>query len=143
MYICIRYDFTGKRDAGEKSLPFITNVAEVQRSLPFITIGVLTQNTGDAPLLVYVTCIHLDYREEPIRLKEIQSIKNKLDTILPGNDAMDNLQIWTGDFNALTKEDYTVDEWENIAAIRRENNWESPQIELTKKASILLNVFRG
>ena len=45
-----------------------------------------------------------------IRLKEIEGIKKKLDTFLPAESS----QIWTGDFNALTKEDYRETEWEMI-----------------------------
>lgn len=67
-----------------------------------------------------------------IRLKEIEAIKKKLDSFLPNP----NSQIWAGDFNALTQEDYTEEEWEKIADIRKQNQWESPQIDVTKRVII-------
>ena len=88
-----------------------------------------------------MTCVHLNYRDEPIRLKEIQSIKNKLDTIIPVNEGIEPLHIWTGDFNALTKEDYTSDEWQTITTIRKQNNWESPQVDVIKKVMNSLKSF--
>merc|ERR1712228_370122 len=33
-------------------------------------------------------------------------------------------------FNALTRSDYTDNDWNEIIQIRKKNNWESPQIEL-------------
>lgn len=45
-------------------------------------------------------------------------------------------QIWAGDFNALTKEDYDTDRWNHIATVRETNSWESPRTELTNKVSL-------
>ncbi len=42
-------------------------------------------------------------------------------------------QLWAGDFNALTREDYTREQWEEVARVREQNSWESPRIELTSK----------
>ena len=42
-------------------------------------------------------------------------------------------QIWTGDFNALTREDYSDSVWEDISNVRHVNSWESPQVKLTNK----------
>ena len=75
-----------------------------------------------------------------MRLKEIQSIKSKLDKILPAIENLKPLHIWTGDFNALTKEDYTADEWQNITTIRKQNHWEIPQIDVTNKVINLFNI---
>ena len=74
----------------------------------------------------------MNYKDETIRLKEIESIKEKLDTFLSAESS----QIWTGDFNALTKEDYAETEWEMIASVRKKNNWESPQTNVTKKVKL-------
>ena len=52
---------------------------------------------------------------------------------------IENCQVWTGDFNALTRKDYSKKEWEAIANVRKKNNWESPQIDLTKK--VIINVY--
>ena len=76
-----------------------------------------------------MTGIHLDHRTEPKRLWEIKDIRQALDTIFEE----DRCQIWTGDFNALTIDDYTQDELKEIAKIREQNSWEAPRSELTKK----------
>ena len=46
--------------------------------------------------------MHLNHRTETARLKEIVSIRNSLNDIFEKNIQ----QIWTGDFNALTKGQY-------------------------------------
>ena len=46
-------------------------------------------------------------------------------------------QIWTGDFNALTKEDYTPEFWSEVSRIRENNNWELPQTDLTKEVRVI------
>ena len=56
---------------------------------------------------LYLTCLHLDHRLESFRLKEIESIRQNLDQVFKAN----HCQIWTGDFNALTKEDYDTKQW--------------------------------
>ena len=56
---------------------------------------------------LYLTCLHLDHRLERFRLKEIESIRQNLDQVFKAN----HCQIWTGDFNALTKEDYDTKQW--------------------------------
>jgi len=76
-----------------------------------------------------LTCLHLEHRREPTRLSEIKGIKNALDK---ANVYDDNYcQIWTGDFNALTKEDYSPEEWAEITNVRQKNSWELPKTELT------------
>lgn len=37
-----------------------------------------------------------------------------------------------GDFNALTRSDYSDMEWESIAKIRKENKWEAPKTVLSE-----------
>ena len=39
-------------------------------------------------------------------------------------------QIWCGDFNALTREDYSEAEWNRVGRVRAANNWESPRTEV-------------
>ena len=51
----------------------------------------------------------------------------------------DYCQIWTGDFNALSKEDYSEEQWNNITGIRKQNRWELPKTDLTKKATLFLS----
>jgi len=42
-------------------------------------------------------------------------------------------QIWAGDTNALTRDDYSEREWDEVAAVREKNAWEAPKVELTEK----------
>ena len=46
-----------------------------------------------------------------------------------------HFQIWTGDFNALTREDYTDEKWNHITGVRKQNGWELPKTELTTQVS--------
>lgn len=78
---------------------------------------------------VFVTCVHLYHRTEPRRMREISAIQKHLAQLFLD----DQCQIWTGDFNALTKEDYDEEEWENITCVRKRNSWELPQTDLTTK----------
>jgi len=71
----------------------------------------------------------LDYRTEPVRLEELSVIRKITDELFTQSAC----QIWTGDFNALTQEDYSPDQWQSISNIRAKNSWESPQTALTKK----------
>ena len=45
------------------------------------------------------------------------------------------LQLWLGDFNALTREDYTQKQWEAIAAERSKSYWEEPRTEVSQRIS--------
>ena len=100
-----------------------------------MTIRISRTDDSESVLPLNITCVHLYYRDEYTRLEEVEHIKKKLDSVLP----IDNCQVWTGDFNALTRKDYSEKEWETIANIREKNNWESPQIDVTKKVTI--NVY--
>ena len=96
------------------------------------------QPTGSAKS-VFVTSLHLNHRTEPFRLNEIDLIHQVLANALTEEDhkageASDRpMQIWTGDFNALTREDYNDQEWDEISAVRQQNHWESPKVALTNK----------
>ena len=84
-----------------------------------------------------MTCLHLDYRDETIRLKEIRTIKQKLDSLLPQPETIaSSMHIWAGDFNALTKENYDDNQWSQITKVRLDNNWESPQKDLMQEVFI-------
>eukprot|EP01084_Bolivina_argentea_P304492 525876_1 len=67
---------------------------------------------------------HFDYRDEKIRIAEYKKL-------LPIINKYYNLPlIFIGDFNALTKTDYTIEEWNKITEIRTKNEWELPQTQL-------------
>ena len=80
---------------------------------------------------LFLTCLHLNHQTETKRLAEIESIKKHLQPVFQE----DHCQIWTGDFNALTKEDYSETQWNNITDVRKRNCWEKPKTDLTTKVS--------
>lgn len=75
----------------------------------------------------------IDHRLEPSRLREEEGLHVQLTRLFTENKP----QIWTGDFNALTREDYGDEEWAEIASIREKNSWESPQTDLTTKERVV------
>ena len=75
---------------------------------------------------IYLTCCHLDYKDEPRRMSEMR----KLEDYLRDQFEARVPQIWTGDFNSLTREDYTDQEWEEVSQVRRKNRWELPKTEV-------------
>ena len=81
-----------------------------------------------------MTTYFLDYRTEPLRHAELKEATTKLKDLFSKRKH----QIWTGDFNALTKSDYDEPTWNEIARIRKKNNWESPQTSLTTEVKISL-----
>ena len=70
--------------------------------------------------------IHLDHQNEKVRMEQTRTM---IRTFLQKGESLPDL--WMGDFNALTKFDYTKAEWSEIADIRARNFWESPVTELT------------
>jgi len=77
---------------------------------------------GEGKMLV-VTCLHLDHKLEPRRMKEVATIQENLASLFKRGEA----QVWTGDFNALTREDYTEVGWATVAEVRARGGWEKPQ----------------
>lgn len=89
----------------------------------FITCRVTPDDLPD----FYLTCLHLDHRTEPSRMDELRKIETRLKFLRDRGSP----QVWTGDFNSLTREDYTEAEWESVTDVRKRNNWESPQTQVT------------
>ena len=77
---------------------------------------------------VLVTNIHLNYENENIRLEELEDILEIIEY-----DTFKYPSILLGDFNSLTKSDYTQKEWAEITKIRKYGQWEIPVSELTNK----------
>ena len=89
------------------------------------TICIITLPDG---VNIFVTNIHLNYIDESIRIEEINEIQYIID------DYTDYYpSILLGDFNALTKNDYTEKEWNQITKIRRLGGWELPVHILTDR----------
>jgi endonuclease/exonuclease/phosphatase family metal-dependent hydrolase len=82
------------------------------------------------PMHIYVT--HLDHQDENVRMKQINSIMQRIE-----QDKFERYKgkefphILLGDFNALKKEDYTKQQWDDITKIRKRNSWEAPKTDLT------------
>jgi endonuclease/exonuclease/phosphatase family metal-dependent hydrolase len=77
---------------------------------------------------IFVTCVHLDYKREPTRIKEIRNIMSNINTYLNRFPS-----ILLGDFNSLTRSDYNSKEWEKVIQGRVSTNWEYPVSNLTDK----------
>ena len=71
-------------------------------------------------ITIYVT--HLNHISEPKRLYEWYNIQNLM---------VINRYFILGDFNALTKSDYSEKEWHDIKNVREKDNWELPVEDLT------------
>ena len=115
-----------------------TNVGEIARypkNARIITAAIKPKGADkpDFPESIYVTCLHLDHAREPRRLREVDIIKRTVDNLVQRRETNGMFHIWVGDFNALTKEDYSEDGWQDIARIRRCNAWESPHVDVTTK----------
>ena len=81
------------------------------------------------PIEVDIVCLHLDHVREPTRLSELAKLVvhlSELTALAPTPH-----RILTGDFNALTRDDYTAVEWARIADVRARNAWEAPVSEVT------------
>ena len=81
--------------------------------------------TGVSPSELGVVVLHLDHQNEKVRMEQTRTMIRTF--LLKGVSLPD---LWMGDFNALTKFDYTKAEWNDIADIRSRNFWESPVTEL-------------
>jgi endonuclease/exonuclease/phosphatase family metal-dependent hydrolase len=71
---------------------------------------------------IEIICLHLDYVREPTRLSQLREVAAQHDAS-HGHSAQ---QIWCGDFNALTLDDYSDHEMKRIADTRTRNAWEYP-----------------
>jgi len=84
---------------------------------------------GPDGIQVEVVCVHLDHQHEPRRLAEVAKLSRYLAE--NGSAAPTARRVWTGDFNALTRSDYSDGVWAEIADSRARNAWEPPMSELT------------
>ena len=82
----------------------------------------IIQFTKDITIGIIV--VHFNYRNENVRIAEFSQITQLV------ADHQNIPLILIGDFNALTRTDYTDTEWANITKIRSENQWEEPKTEL-------------
>jgi len=114
------------------SVAILTNIENVEElSLPsntrnfyprFATIKVPLEGGRE----FFLTCVHLDYKVESSRMKEIIQIKKHLKCL-----NADAAQVWAGDFNALTLEDYSESVLNEVTSVRRKNQWEPPKNDVS------------
>lgn len=71
-----------------------------------------------------VFIVHLDHKDENARIKQIQT----LEKILPSSP-----HLILGDFNSLTFEDYTDEDFAKIEKSRKDSGWERPKNNVTTK----------
>lgn len=80
---------------------------------------------------IFVTCVHLDYKREPTRIKQMIHIMDDINHLINKYPS-----IILGDFNALTKKDYSKKEWDDIKVVRKYNKWELPITDLTLQITL-------
>jgi len=76
----------------------------------------------EGEILFYLTCIHLVPKYSELRFEEIVRISEDLTNLFHA----DKPQLWMGDFNTLSRADYSDDEWDEIVQIRRNNGRKAP-----------------
>jgi len=87
----------------------------------YLTVKVKTEDNPDE-ILFYLTCIHLVPKYSELRCEEIQRISTELNGLLEEGVS----QVWCGDFNTLSRGDYSDQEWDHIVRIRRDNGRRAP-----------------
>lgn len=83
----------------------------------------------DASATFYITCLHLNHALERKRKVELEQIFSDIQR----HELTGTPTIFTGDFNALTRADYSESEWSEIGQIRSQNLWEECFSEITDK----------
>ena len=86
---------------------------------------------------IYVTCCHLNHKDELKRMSELRKMKDQLELLFNAKEP----QVWTGDFNSLTREDYSDEAWEDLSQVRRNNHWEMPQTKVRVATSFKFTYF--
>ena len=92
--------------------------------------------------LFYLTCIHLVPKYPQLRQEDIQRISEDLDPLIKTSQP----QLWMGDFNTLSREDYSDQEWNNIVRIRQDNGRQAPSskvIEIIEKCGLQVLTARA
>ena len=78
---------------------------------------------------VILTCLHLSSKNEVKRLKQLERVRHDLK--VRGLWKKSTPHVWAGDFNSLTREDYTDAEMANIALERKRKTIEEPKFTVT------------
>jgi len=83
--------------------------------------GVVTCADGTP---IEVVCLHLDHVRETTRLGQLRDLLEHLEE-RPNIPPLLH-RVLLGDFNALTRSDYSEAEWRQVADVRARNAWEAP-----------------
>ena len=95
--------------------------------------GFLSARLEVAGQPLVVTCLHLEARLEGRRLLELAEVARQLGEPL----ARDEEQVWAGDFNSLRRQDYSVQEWDEVGRRRKGARLEAPQLAVTSRMTEL------
>eukprot|EP00768_Dysnectes_brevis_P001421 gnl/Dysnectes_brevis/1360_a1529_3600.p1 GENE.gnl/Dysnectes_brevis/1360_a1529_3600~~gnl/Dysnectes_brevis/1360_a1529_3600.p1 ORF type:complete len:377 (+),score=106.68 gnl/Dysnectes_brevis/1360_a1529_3600:52-1131(+) len=80
-----------------------------------------------SPEPIGVICTHLDHVSEQIRHSQCQGLMQHAMGLMARYPV-----VLAGDFNALTRRDYSDEQWEDITATRSEAKWEAPHDDVTR-----------
>jgi len=133
-----RFKFTRVIYDGETRRTAYVKTALGHQTERFV-MGSVQPDPGCTP--IHLTCLHLNHVAEPIRLTQLRFIGKAVGKLVLQSDDQSQdfsriehpAQIWTGDFNALTREDYSEGQWQEVALVREQGCWERPKVELTEK----------
>ena len=84
---------------------------------------------------LYLTCLHLNAKAETIRLEQLHGLVLEFKEL----EVWGEPHIWAGDFNSVTREDYTDKEWTELRKERKElhtkdnHNDNEPKVEVAAK----------
>jgi len=92
--------------------------------------------------LFYLTCIHLVPKYPKLRQEDILRISEDLAPLINTSQP----QLWMGDFNTLSRSDYSDQEWNNIVRVRQDNGRQAPSnkvVEIIEKFGLQDNWVRA
>jgi len=119
--ITIKYNFIYNRNTAILSIYPIQSKL-MKKTIVRYTHGLIISNQ----LNINIICVHLNYKDEEVRQEELFKIMRD-----NYNKINNEPTIVLGDFNALTRSDYSDKEWRHIAKLRRFSKWEPPVYDLT------------
>ena len=77
----------------------------------------------------FLTCIHLIHKYSDLRHGEVVRISEDLQEVFDEELP----QLWMGDFNTLRRADYSLEEWDEIVKIRKQNGRKAPLEDVTEE----------
>ena len=96
---------------------------QVSRNHEFVTVKLLG---------LFLTCLHLDAKEETIRLEQLEELVNAFKEL----EVWEDSHILAGDFNSVTKEDYKDTEWTVVKKDRKKLHTKSTEYDNEPKVDV-------